>query len=122
MFSQSRAAATGMLLASILSVQVGATVAKQLFPLIGVRAVIALRISLAALMLCALHRPWRHRLIRSEQISILVYGIVLSVMNVLFYFALARIPLGIAVALEFTGPLSVAILTSRHAADVLMTS
>ena len=58
-------------------------------------------------------------LIRSEQMAILIYGIVLSVMNVLFYFALARIPLGVAVAIEFTGPLSVAIFTSRHTADIL---
>jgi len=108
-----------MLLISILSVQIGATVAKQIFPLVGIRAVVALRISLAALMLCALHRPWRHHLARTEQMTVLAYGIVLSVMNILFYFALARIPFGIAVALEFMGPLSVAIFASRHAADVL---
>jgi inner membrane transporter RhtA len=117
--TQSRASATLMMLGSIFSVQLGASIAKQLFPVVGARGVTALRLGLAALILCAVHRPWKHRLAQKERPFIVAYGIILGVMNLSFYQALARIPLGIAVALEFTGPLSVAILSSHRAIDFL---
>jgi inner membrane transporter RhtA len=68
-------------------------------------------------MLCAVYRPWRHSLTAEERRIVFAYGAVLGVMNLTFYMAIARIPLGIAVALEFTGPLAVAILSSHRPRD-----
>lgn len=114
---QSRLIAIASMSGSILSIQLGAAIAKNLFPILGAREVTALRLAIAALMLCAFHRPWRTSLRRTERRFVVVYGVIIGIMNLLFYMALARIPLGVAVALEFTGPLSVALLSSRHAVD-----
>lgn len=109
----------GLLLASMVSIQFGASVAKGLFPALGPEGTTTLRCGLAALMLLALWRPWRVRLPASALLSVGLYGASLGLMNLLFYLSLARIPLGVAVALEFTGPLSVALLSSRRARDLL---
>ena len=106
-------------LIAILSIQLGASVAKQIFPIVGAIGATSLRLSLAALILTVIFRPWRQKLSRHDLRLIGLYGSALGVMNILFYQALARIPLGIAVALEFTGPLSVALATSRRALDFL---
>jgi inner membrane transporter RhtA len=104
-------------LVAITSIQVGATLAKSIFPVVGAGGATALRLIFASLILCSVWRPWRKKLKRNELKSILVYGASLGAMNLTFYLALARIPLGIAVALEFTGPLTVALLASRRALD-----
>jgi inner membrane transporter RhtA len=104
---------------SILSVQIGATFAKQLFPLVGAAGTTTLRQLLSALILLAVFRPWRKPMPRAAWPALLGFGVVLGVMNLLFYLSLARIPLGIAVAVEFTGPLAVATLTSRHWIDLV---
>ena len=103
-------AAVPMLLQTIamLSFQAGAALAKELFPLVGAAGTTALRLSLAALMLTVLWRPWRMRFSLREGRVILLYGAAMGCMNLLFYSSLTRIPLGVAVALEFTGPLAVA--------------
>lgn len=100
------------------SVQAGASFAKELFPLIGARGTSALRLSIAAVILCAVSRPWRHALDARQWRPLLAYGVTLGVMNLVFYLALARIPLGVTVALEFMGPLTVALLASRRLRDV----
>lgn len=102
---------------SIVSVQVGAAIAKDLFPLIGAREVTALRLTMATIILCLVHRPWRQRMTVAQLRFVAMYGASIGIMNFLFYMSLARIPLGVAVALEFTGPLTVALLSSRHAID-----
>ncbi|MBB3227840.1 inner membrane transporter RhtA [Luteibacter sp. Sphag1AF] len=102
----------------MLSITLGASLAKSLFPLIGAAGATALRLGLAALILCIVQRVWRVRLNRRMLWAVLPYGISLGVMNLLFYMAIQRIPLGIAIALEFTGPLTVAILSSRRLADL----
>lgn len=109
--------AIALLLVAMLSIQSGAAVAKQLFPLVGSMGVTLLRTSLAAAMLLALWRPWP--LLKSPQKvkRLVLYGGALGLMNLLFYLALERIPLGVAVALEFTGPLAVALFASRRLLD-----
>ncbi len=104
---------------SILSVQIGATFAKRLFPFIGATGTTTLRQVLSALILLALFRPWRKPLPRSAWPALLGLGVVLGIMNLLFYMALSRIPLGITVAVVFIGPLTVSTLNSRHWIDLL---
>jgi inner membrane transporter RhtA len=99
------------------SFQIGAAIAKQLFPAVGASGATALRLGLASLLLLAVWRPWRIRPSTREAWIIVAYGLALGAMNILFYSSLSRIPLGIAVALEFTGPLAVAIAASRRLID-----
>lgn len=97
--------------------QTGASFAKMLFPLVGANGATALRLTLAAIVLVLVFRPWRHRLDRTQWRAVLLYGGVMGAMNLLFYAALEHIPLGIAVALEFTGPLAVALFGARRPLD-----
>ena len=102
---------------AMLSVQTGASFAKRLFPVVGAEGTTALRNGLAAVLLCAVLRPWRARLTRASLPPLIGYGLVLGLMNLLFYMALRTVPLGLAVAIEFAGPLTVAMLASRRALD-----
>ncbi|QYO79165.1 EamA family transporter [Devosia salina] len=97
--------------------QTGASFAKMLFPLVGAGGATALRLTLAALVLIAVFRPWRHRLGPAQWRAVLLYGGAMGAMNLFFYAALEHIPLGIAVALEFTGPLAVALFGARKPLD-----
>lgn len=105
-------------LAGILSVQVGAALAKQLFGAIGSTGTVALRLAFAALVLLVVWRP-SVRMTRRAWAVVAAYGLVLGVMNLCFYLALATIPLGVAVTIEFLGPLAVAIAGSRRWLDGL---
>ncbi len=105
------------LLVAVVSIQGGAALAKQIFPALGPAGATGLRVSLAALLLLAFFRPPLARLGRAQWAALVPYGIALGGMNLTFYLALARIPLGLAVTLEFVGPLGVAVLGSRRAAD-----
>jgi len=97
--------------------QTGASFAKMLFPLVGAQGATALRLTLAALVLVAVFRPWQYRLDRKQWRAVLLYGGAMGAMNLFFYAALEHIPLGIAVALEFTGPLAVALFGARKPLD-----
>lgn len=108
-----------LILGSMISIQYGASVAKQLFPLAGVAGTTALRVFISALILTFIARLWRHPLSKQRRPWIAAYGMCLGAMNMLFYFALERIPLGITVALEFIGPLSVALYSSRKPRDLM---
>lgn len=107
------------LLGSLVSLCVGTSFAKSLFADMGAVGISAYRIGLAALILALVLRPWRTRWQRRDALPLLRYGAVLGIMNVLFYLSIARIPLGLAIAIEFTGPLAVALWTSRRPRDVL---
>ena len=102
-----------LVLAGIVSVQVGAAIAKQLFGLTGAVGAVTLRLFFAALVLLVVWRP-SLRITRKELPVILGYGVVLAVMNLTFYQALTRIPLGMAVTIEFLGPLAVSIIGARR--------
>ena len=98
--------------------QTGASFAKMLFPLVGAGGATALRLTLAALVLILVFRPWRFSLDRRQWRAVALYGGAMGAMNLFFYAALEHIPLGIAVALEFTGPLAVALFGARKPLDV----
>ncbi len=108
-----------LLLLAMVSIQLGASVAKQLFPILGPSGTTALRTGLAALLLFMVWRPWSKPLARKAWLPIILYGSSLGCMNLLFYLALERIPLGVTVALEFIGPLALAICSSRRAIDLV---
>ena len=107
----------GLLLVAMISIQSGASLAKSLFPLVGAEGTTALRLVLGATILSLVMQPWRTRLNLAAYRSLLAYGLALGGMNLLFYMSLQSIPLGIAVALEFTGPLGLALLSSRRLLD-----
>jgi len=104
---------------AMVSVQIGASFAKALFPAVGAQGATALRVTLAALILVLTLRPWRKPPPRKTWLVLGGYGLALGVMNLSFYTSLQTIPLGVAVALEFTGPLAVAVLSSRRWIDFL---
>ena len=108
-----------LLVISMLSIQCSASLAKSVFPIIGPEATTALRLMFAALVLLPVMRPWRAKLTRKQWLPIILYGLSTGVMNMCFYQAISRIPLGVGVALEFTGPLAIAMLGSRRLIDFL---
>ena len=107
------------ILVAAFSVQGGAAIAKGIFPLIRVAGTAAIRIALSAIILLVVFRPAVQRFTAAQWRAVVPYGITIGVMNLFFYEALVRIPLGLAVALEFVGPLAVAIAGSRRALDLV---
>lgn len=108
-----------VLLIAMLSLQGGASLAKSLFPAVGAPGITALRLGLGTAILCLIFKPWRLRFTRAQRTPLLVYGLALGCMNYLFYLSIRTVPLGVAVGLEFTGPLTLALLGSRRALDFL---
>jgi len=104
-------------LGSIASVQVGATVARHLFAELGPTATVFLRVAFGALILLAIARPRWPPLAAIPWRAVNLFGLVIAAMNLCFYQSIARIPLGIAVTIEFIGPLAVAIAGSRKPLD-----
>ncbi|MDK2353883.1 threonine/homoserine exporter RhtA [Enterobacter hormaechei] len=108
-----------VILIAMMSIQSGASLAKSLFPLIGAPGVTALRIALGTLILVVVFKLWRLRFKKEQRLPLLFYGLALGGMNYMFYLSIQTIPLGIAVALEFTGPLAVALFSSRRPVDFI---
>ncbi len=104
-------------LGSIISLCVGSSYAKHLFSQIGPEGATALRVGFAALMLIAVWRPWRLPLSVADARAIGLYGVTLGAMNLCFYMGISRIPIGVAIAIEFIGPLALAIYSSRRPMD-----
>lgn len=100
-----------------LSIQGGAALAKSLFPLVGPLGVSALRIGFAAVILLVLWRPQVRSHTRADLGLAVLFGLCLGLMNLAFYASIERIPIGIAVTIEFVGPLGVAVLSSKRKLD-----
>ena len=104
-------------LGSDTSLGLGTSWAKQvLFPAVGAQGTTAVRVGLSAVLML-LWRPWRWRLSRADAKAVALYGAALGAMNLMFYMSIQTLPFGLAVAIEFAGPLAVAIWSSRRAMD-----
>lgn len=114
-----RVPALPAVLLSMVSVQGGASIAKHLFPVLGASGTAALRIGFSALILLAVFRTNLIALNQKQWVHCMAYGTCLGAMNLVFYFAIKRIPLGLGVTIEFTGPLVLALLGSRKLLDLL---
>jgi inner membrane transporter RhtA len=114
-----RVPAPALVIAGVLSVQLGAAVAKSLFDDLTPTGVVALRLVFGTLVLGLLFRPRIRNRPRAELRLAVAFGLTLVSMNLCFFQALDRIPLGIAVTLEFVGPLAVALVGSRRSSDFL---
>lgn len=108
-----------LVVGGILSVQVGASVAKNLFPSLGAGGTVLLRLAISALLLLVLARRSLRLMTRESVRPVVSLGVVLGVMNFTFYESLQRIPLGVAVTIEFLGPLSLAVLGAHRVRDYL---
>jgi inner membrane transporter RhtA len=113
------ATAVALVLGATVSVQSGAAVAIELFDDLGPVGTVMLRLVFAALVLAAIWRPALAGLRGANARDVVLFGIALAAMNTSFYLSLDRIPLGLAVTLEFVGPLGVAFALSRSRADLV---
>lgn len=104
-------------LLSIISVQCGAAIAKSLFPVIGAIGTTSIRIGISAILLLLVYRPNLFQITPKQWKLVVPYGLSLGAMNLIFYLAIERIPIALAVTLEFIGPLLVAIIGSRRLID-----
>lgn len=102
------------LIGGMVSLSAGTSFAKTLYPMVGPAGTAGLRVGLSAIVLLAVFRPWRSAFTTSDLRALAVYGVVMGLMNLSFYMALNTIPLGVALAIEFMGPLSVALFNSRR--------
>lgn len=108
-----------LVLTGILSVQFGAAVAKHLFDIVSPTAIVWLRLASSAVVLVVMARPRLGGRSREDWVVAGAFGLALLTMNVAIYQSFARIPLGIAVTIEFVGPLTLALVGSRRPRDLL---
>ncbi|MEB6480899.1 EamA family transporter [Acinetobacter vivianii] len=104
---------------SLVSVQIGASVAKTLFPVLGPETVALVRLGISAILLCVIFRPWQLFYQQTNWRNLLIYGMFISGMNVLVYKAFAYMSVGLAISIEVLGPLTVAMLMSKRKQDLL---
>jgi inner membrane transporter RhtA len=114
-----RAPSGGLVVGAIASVQLGSALAATLFQRLGPGGTVLLRLASGAIVLLIVWPPRLRGRTRRELTLVGVFGLVLAAMNLTFYEAVDRIPLGIAVAVEFVGPLAVAVAGSRRRLDLL---
>lgn len=101
------------LIGAIVTLCVGTSLAKGLFPIVGAQGTSAYRVGFAALILMLVWRPWNHPISRADLGRVALYGAVMGMLNLSFYMAIRTVPLGVAVAIEFIGPLAVSVASSR---------
>ena len=106
-------------LLAIISVQGGAALAKNLFPILGAESTTLLRVGLSAAILMVVNRTSLRSLTTQQWKAVIPYGVILGAMNLIFYMAIKRLSLGLCVTLEFIGPLMVAVFGSRRMMDIL---
>lgn len=104
---------------SLVSVQIGASVAKTLFPVLGPETVALVRLGIATILLCVIFRPWQLFYQQTNWRNLVIYGMFISGMNVLVYKAFAYMSVGLAISIEVLGPLTVAMLMSKRKQDLL---
>ncbi|MET3028891.1 DMT family transporter [Flavobacterium sp. UW10123] len=104
-------------LLAIISVQFGAAIAKTLFPTIGAAGTASMRIGISAIILLLAYRTNLKTITAKQWKLVIPYGLSLGAMNLIYYFAIERIPIGLAVTLEFVGPLILAIAGSKRLVD-----
>lgn len=108
------------ILGAVTALGLGTSWAKHsLFPVVGAQGTTAVRVGFSALLLLLFWRPWRWALSRADARTVALYGAALGAMNLCFYMSLRSIPFGLAVAIEFSGPLAVALFSSRRPLDFL---
>jgi inner membrane transporter RhtA len=117
--SRGTAVAVLALIASMVCLCIGSSFGKTLFPLVGAAGTTTYRLVGASVILLLFWRPWRLPLSKRDALAIIGYGVVLGVMNLCFYLSLRTLPIGIAIALEFSGPLTLAVVLSRRLIDFL---
>jgi len=105
------------LLISLITLCAGTSLAKGLFPFVGAEGTTTYRLVFSTLLLMAFWRPWRRTWTWAEAPILLLFGATLGVMNLLFYSAIKTVPFGLAIAVEFTGPLAVALWSSKKPLD-----
>lgn len=105
--------------AAMMSFQLGAALAKGLFPAIGPEGAATLRLGLGALMLLAIARPWRNWPRYAPILPMLGLGLSMASVILFFYLAIDRLPLGIVISIQFLGPLAIAVAGSRRASHLL---
>ncbi len=108
-----------LVLTAIVSVQFGGALAATLIPLVGAAGSVALRLVLAAAVLLAVARPRLRGRTRADWLTVCAFALVLGLMNLAFYSSLALLPLGVAVTIEFVGPLVLATVLSRRLRDLV---
>ena len=107
-----------LVMLSMISVTSGASLAKILFPLLGAEGTTVLRLGLGAVLLLFMWKPWKYTLNAFQFRTVVLYGLCLGLMNFMFYLEISRIPLGIAIAIEFIGPLTVSLILSKKMIDL----
>lgn len=115
----SRVPSPGLVLGAIASVQFGAAIATTLFDRLGPAGAVTERLVSAAIVLLAIWRPRVRGRSRADLLLVALFGVILAGMNLSFYEALRRIPLGIAVTIEMVGPLAVGVGGSRRPRDLV---
>src|SRR6266508_2490090 len=108
-----------LVLGGVVSVQFGGALAATLIPRIGAAGTVTLRLGLGVVLLLAIARPRVCGRALRDWRAVLAFGAVLGLMNLSFYLALARLPLGVAVTIEFIGPLGLAAVLSRRRRDLV---
>jgi inner membrane transporter RhtA len=107
-----------LLLLAVISIQLGSALAVTLFPVYGALGMLFLRMAAGSLTLLVCYPSSVVRMLRQAPIGIFLLGLTMAVQSGLYYEALARIPLGITVSIEFLGPLGLALATSRRVVDI----
>jgi len=102
---------------SLITLCAGTSLAKGLFPFVGAEGTTTYRLVFSTLLLMAFWRPWRRAWTWADVPILVVFGATLGVMNLLFYSAIKTVPFGLAIAVEFTGPLAVALWSSKKPLD-----